>query len=114
MAQRWHLKLGLPSSTIFTKYVGGKHLHPTELIEKNGETIQASAELSDDEWAIILTADIKSIGQTWVLGYDQGVNNGKITIHGKTFTMPANMPTVLAVYDSTNTSTTDVDSIETH
>ena len=114
MAQRWHLKLGLPSSAVFTKYLNGKHLHPTTLVEVDGELMPASEELNNDDWAIILTADIKSIGETWVLGYDQKKDNGVINISGKTFVLPDSIPTVLAVYDSTKSSTTDVESIGTH
>ena len=113
-AQRWHLKLGLPSSAVITKYVGGKHLHPTELVEKSGVLVPASEELTGDDWVILMTADIKSIGSVWNLQYDQGMNNGVINVGGNIITMPANIPTVLAVYDSDVSSTVDVDIIGTH
>ena len=113
-AQRWHLKLGLPASVVFTRYNGTKHLHPTELINKNGNLIQAKDELVGEGWVVLMTADIKAIGTTWTLQYSQGVNNGVITVGGKKIVLPSTIPTVLAVYDTEASSSIDVDTIGTH
>ena len=124
-AQRWHLKLGLPSSAVFVKYYNDNVRHkPTDLLrnedgtpktDENGSQILKMEEVQNGKYAILMTADIYAYGDTFILHYDQGVENGVITINGKKYTFGDNFNgqeikgTVLGVYDADSTSTVDID-----
>ena len=100
-AQRWHLKLGLPTSAVFTFYDGNKHIQPLDKVNYEGDMIPAYQVIQglDDtasNYAIVMTANIKSIGSPWNLAYEQNVgngdpqdvhswSNGTVTISGNTF-----------------------------
>ncbi len=114
-AQRWHLKLGLPSSVAFVPYRNGIHVDPTDDVTlSDGTVCKAFEELEKGNTVILMTADIKAIGDTYILGYDQGNNNGRVVINGKTYNFGSDIPTLIAVYDGTKNSTVDVDFIGTH
>ncbi len=95
-AQRWHFKVGLPSSAVFVE-------HNSKI---SAEEIK---KISNDEHVIVLAVDIKAIGDTYVLGYNHQGTNGTIQVSGVTYAMPSNIPPVLAVYSANKSSIQDVD-----
>ena len=123
-AQRWHLKLGLPSTAVFIKYDkdGIRHLPTEELVDESGNPIVKDGgehklkyeELQDKRYAIIMTAEIYAYGDTYTLKYDQGTINGKAKIGNKTYTFGNNYNgqeikgTILSVYDAEGSSDLDV------
>lgn len=140
-AQRWHLKLGIPSSSVFTLYRNGKHLQAEDEITYGGNDIKAYELIKNSgKYVIVMTANIKSIGDTWILYYGQNVDkdrhlaenerqwfNGNITVDGITYhtnylgsydkngnLIPSEFRVVLAVYDASDTSAVDYDIIGTH
>lgn len=106
-AQRWHLKIGLPSSAVFVEH--GKE-----------PTTENLAKYVNDKYLILCTADIRVIGDTYVLKYDQKEDNGSINVQRKdgtwsgTIKMPNNIPPVLAVYSTVKTSAYDIDIVSSH
>ena len=100
-AQRWHFKLGLPSSAVIVEH--GKN-----------PTIDEINKLSTGNHVILMTADIQSIGDTFVLRYSHKNNNGRIKLGGKTYTMGNDLPPVIAVYSANKTAVQDVDIRGTH
>lgn len=140
-AQRWHLKLGIPSSAAFTMYLDGKHINPTDTVTYNGQDMQAADVISESgKYVIVMTANIKSIGDTWILYYGQDVDkgrqlaqdendwsNGHIQVNGVNYNfhylgsydddgklIPSEFRVVLAAYDASNTAEVDYDIIGTH
>ena len=117
--QRWHLKLGLPSTAQFVAY-RGKHVSPNDLITVNGKTIHAGDEFKPDDkgncdYVILMTADIKVLGDTYNLEYSQGGNNGVFKAsNGKTFRFGNEIPTLIGVYGIGDTNTPDLDIMQTH
>lgn len=95
MAQRWHFKIGVPSSTVFVP----------KGLDVNKETIDM---VMNTDSAIIATADIQSIGDTYVLRYTQPQVN-TIRVNGATFTIPSGTPPVFGVFSSSKSSSTDID-----
>jgi hypothetical protein len=124
--QRWHLKLGTPSSAKFTAYVDrdgdgvAEHVSPDTYVTYSDGTIgTAGDEYSDsDRYVILLTADITAIGETYSLHYTQGTKNGTIEVNGKKFTFTdlehGGIPTLIAVYSTTSSSLDDVDTMQSH
>lgn len=103
-AQRWHLKIGLPSSSVFTVYgKGNTRLKPYdevvakqgadgvswELADKTGSTtsqkVRAMDVIKNGDYAILVTANIRAVGPVWNLYYSQHKNNGKATINGSLY-----------------------------
>ena len=61
-----------------------------------------------------MTADIKAGGEIWNLKYDQGKDNGRIEVNGKTYTFTSDdIPTLIAVY-SVDSNQEDVDIKSSH
>lgn len=125
MAQRWHLKLGLPSSAVFTLFENGKHYRPLDDKVIDGNKVKAFEEVQNGNYAILMTANLKAIGHVWNLYYTQEANNGTFVINGKTYEIKTNFnefttgraddsQVLLAVYDNNITSKVDVDTIGTH
>lgn len=156
-AQRWHLSIGVPSSSTFVAYrEKGIHLAPEDnwyvasyvedgvtktkqfskafltasvadkeydvgtafLISGTEYTItneyQAGKEYNDnDDYVILMTADIKAIGDEWNLKYSTGNDNGYITVDGTTYTFDGTIPTFIAAYD-TKSSLVDISTQHTH
>ncbi len=156
-AQRWHLSIGVPSSSTFVAYrEKGFHLAPednwyvasyvkdgvtktkqfskafltanvvdkeydvgtTFLLSGTEYTItneyQAGKEFNDnDDYVILMTADIKAIGDEWNLKYSTGNDNGYITVDGTTYTFDGTIPTFIAAYD-TKSSLVDISTQHTH
>ena len=143
-AQRWHLKMGVPSSAIFTPYIDGKHLAPEDTIKYGGNEVLAYEMIEKSgKYAIVMTANIKTFGDVWELYYGQDVDkdrqlattdeewsNGHVMIkdvrydfnylgtHDKNGNpVPSEFRVVLAVYgthDDSETSASDYDIIGTH
>lgn len=124
-AQRWHLKLGLPSSAVFTLVENGVHYEPFEDKVVNGEKMKAYEEVANGNYVIVMTANIKSMGDIWNLYYTQEANNGVFNIGGKTYRIETDFyeyttgnvddsQVVLAIYENKTTSEVDVDTIGTH
>lgn len=114
-SQRWHLKLGLPSSVAYVAYRNKTHLDPMDTINlSDGKTIKAIDEFKSGNYVIIMTAHINVIGNKFSLGYNQGADNGVIDINGKKYTFGDNIPTVLGVYECSTNATVDIDFVGTH
>lgn len=130
--QRWHLNSKLPSSTAVVLY-RGQHNLPLQTITVAGKEINAMDEISqgDDEWLLIVTADITCDGEVYSLHYSQGENNGIITSEGTTYTFrdgaassaiqkgslqgnKFTVPTLLAVYRANETNEVDYQIMQTH
>lgn len=98
-AQRWHMKFGLPSSTVFVE--SGKT--PTK---ENLDATQSGNSV------VLLTADIISIGSVYTLRWDQpGVSSFSVTKDNasRTFNIRnSGIPPVIAIYDLSETSQIDV------
>jgi hypothetical protein len=113
--QRWHLTLGVPSSAVFVPYRNKRHILPTdEVISADGREIAAYEEIKNGNYVILMTADIKAIGRKYVLGFDQGANNGVLRIKGKSYSFGADLPNVFAVYDAEGSAVSDIDFTGTH
>lgn len=118
--QRWHLTLGLPSSSQFVAYRNGNRIQPNQLIEKDGELIYAVEEFKADargncDWVILMTADIKVMGSVYNLQYSQGIDNGMYEAqNGHRFCFGDDIPTVIGVYGIGNTTKPDIDIMQTH
>lgn len=143
-AQRWHLKMGVPSSAIFTPYIDGKHLAPEDTIKYGGNEVLAYEMIEKSgKYAIVMTANIKTFGDVWELYYGQDVDkdrqlattdeewsNGHVMINDVRYDfnylgthdkngnpVPSEFRVVLAVYgthDDSETSASDYDIIGTH
>lgn len=116
--QRWHGKLGLPSSSVFVPHD----------IEVNSDNIKL---IMNDEFAIICTAEIIAIGSVWSLHYSQPWFT-RMTINGEVYSTSAHypghrtssgnnnyecpdcLPPIIAIYASDNSSVGDVEIIGTH
>jgi hypothetical protein len=98
-AQRWHMKLGLPSSSVFV--TAGQPVN-----KANIDTVKSGNAV------ILMSADIISIGELYSLRWKQpGITSFTVTKGGKT--TPFNiansgLPPVIALYDLTNTAVIDV------
>ena len=124
-AHRWHLKLGLPSSAVFTLVENGVHYKPLEEKMVDGEKVKAYEETANGDYAIVMTANIKAIGDVWNLYYTQETHNGVFKIGEKRYSIDSDLyhfttgdvadsQIVLAIYDNNTTSEVDVDTISTH
>lgn len=97
-AQRWHLKLGIPSSAVFTFYdeVTGERHNALDEITWNNKKMKAYEPISESgNYVIVMTANIKALGETWNLYYshadgdndaeDVFYDNGVIKLNGKNY-----------------------------
>lgn len=99
-AQRWHFKVGVPSSAVFVK-------HGDEPTKENIEKYMS------DDGVILLTNDIQAIGNTYSLRYVQNeVTTFKVG--GKVYLLPAGIPPIMAVMSANKSAVTDVDITGTH
>lgn len=143
-AQRWHLKVGLPSSAVFVKYNNDNVRNiPTDILkDKHGDIVYDTngvpkmnyQEIQDGHYVILMTAELTSYGERWTLAYDQEGYNGKaelptykIGMNGKevgngnkvfefgdNFNGQEIKGTILAIYDAGDNSTVDIDITGTH
>lgn len=78
------------------------------------EKYNAGKEFNNNEdYVILMTADIKAIGDVWNLKYDAGEDNGNITINGTKYHFGSNLPTFIAAYDTVS-SAVDISTQQTH
>lgn len=114
--QRWHGKIGLPSSSVFV---------PT------GEAVTNDSInwLMNDNFVIVCTAEIIAVGDIWSIHYSQpwfktmnidGVTFGTSThypghrvenANGESVPCPDCLPPIIAVYSSANSSIDDIEII---
>lgn len=108
MAQRWHLTLGLPSSTVFVEASHEPDVHEI-------------AKYKNAEYVILATVDIRALGQVWNLQYIS--TNDPITIINKDGTTSKidipeeilingvrhKIPTAITVYQTVETPPDDID-----
>ena len=116
--QRWHGKLGVPSSSVFV---------PSGMAV-NTNTIKY---VMNEEWAIVCTAEIIAIGDVWSISYSQPwfktmeINNGiystsqhypghRIYQGDDSVPCPNCIPPIIAVYSSESSSVDDVEIVQTH
>ena len=117
--QRWHGKIGLPSSSVFV---------PT------GEdvTSQSIQWLMNDNFVIVCTTEVIAVGDVWSIHYSQpwfktmsidGVTFATSTHYpghrvensnGESVPCPDCLPPIIAVYSSANSSVDDIEIIGTH
>ena len=117
--QRWHGKIGLPSSSVFV---------PT------GEEVTNDSInwLMNDNFVIVCTAEIIAVGDIWSIHYSQpwfktmnidGVMFGTSThypghrvenANGESVPCPDCLPPIIAVYSSANSSIDDIEIIGSH
>ena len=117
--QRWHGKIGLPSSSVFV---------PT------GEDVTNDSInwLMNDNFVIVCTAEIIAVGDIWSIHYSQpwfktmnidGVTFGTSThypghrvenANGESVPCPDCLPPIIAVYSSANSSIDDIEIIGSH
>jgi hypothetical protein len=78
------------------------------------EKYNAGSEFNDnDDYVILMTADIKAIGDEWNLKYKTGEDNGNITINGTKYHFGSSIPTFIATYDTVS-SLADISTQQTH
>jgi hypothetical protein len=102
-AQRWHYSLGLPSSSVAVE----KGKEPTEANIKDLRNSTTKV--------LLLAADIKAVGDTYVLQYKSLNNNG--TVHFRGFpprSLKAVPYPVINVYSINKSSADDLDIFGTH
>ncbi len=140
-AQRWHVKLALPSSTTPVPLgfdPSGKLVYDkshtiydkeVEYVFKDGSKKRIKAyewcKQEENRYAILATVKIQSSGQVWYLGYNFGWGSGEETVSEPDYGNPPfieisgkkvyldGIPTVLGVY-GTESSTEDVEIKQTH
>lgn len=105
-AQRWHMKLGLPSSAVVVRHG----------VEPDVDTVK---EFASKNYIILCTADIRAVGDTYILKYDQYGHNGRIRVQNEegtwvTVTLPSNIPPVIGVFSTVKSSMHDIDIVGTH
>lgn len=111
-AQRWHFTMGLPTSAMFNKTykVGDRYYHATS----DDEIRRGATEIQKGNYVILMTAKIIAPGEVWNLRYDQGEDNGVITVDGNTYKFTTDMiPNLIAVY-SPSSNEEDIDLKESH
>ena len=124
--QRWHGKLGLPSSAIFVPH----NTKSDELTEVNEETIEYVMGENQDDWVIVCTAETIAIGAVWSIYYSQpwfdtltiNGNSFKTSAHypghrvtdgnGNSVECPDCIPPIISVFGKT--SVDDVEIVQTH
>lgn len=79
--QRWHGKLGLPSSSVYVPH--GEDV--------NGKTIEYLMGENVDDWEIICTAEVIAVGAVWSLAYSQPWFD-TMTINGEPYRTSAHYP----------------------
>lgn len=117
--QRWHGKIGLPSSSVFV---------PTGE-DVTSESIQW---LMNDNFVIVCTTEVIAVGDVWSIHYSQpwfktmsidGVTFATSTHYpghrvensnGESVPCPDCLPPIIAVYSSANSSVDDIEIIGTH
>lgn len=104
-AQRWHMKMGLPSSTIFVEHG----------VTPNEDSIKA---IKATEGVVLMTADIIVIGDVYTLRYAQpGLTEFTVRVKGQTKTFNVaglGLPPIVGLMDANLTASSDVSVQSTH
>lgn len=114
-AQRWHFKVGVPSSSVFVRHDSTQSFNPSRVI-----TNDMVEEFKTSDYIILATADIMVVGEIYALKYDHENDNGSIRIRKKDgswsseWRLPTNIPPVLAVYSAELTTEYDISITKTH
>ena len=136
--QRWHGKLGVPSSAVFVPHAYTASGTPipdrntTTLTPVNSNSIEW---VMNDDWAIICTAEIIAVGDVWSIYYSQpwfksmtvsGQMYNTVTAgnehypghrvykNGVSEECPHCLPPIIAIYSSDSSSVDDVEIVQTH
>nr|WP_255807588.1 glycine-rich protein [Cohnella mopanensis] len=101
-AQRWHFHMGLPSSAV--------------AVPKGAKPTQASIQaIAKNTMVLLMAADIKSVGDTYVLQYSNPNGNGDVNIDGINSWPTTSIPyPIMAVYSANKSSALDLDTFGTH
>ncbi|QUI25850.1 hypothetical protein HZI73_23655 [Vallitalea pronyensis] len=100
-AQRWHFTFKLPSSAIFTP-------HGQPMTKANVESVMNNTSV------IVAAADIKAVGDTYVLQYEHPTGNGSVTIAGTTHSLASIPYSVYAIYSAKKSAANDLSISGTH
>jgi hypothetical protein len=99
-AKRWHFTLGLPSSAV--------------VIDAGAAFNDANAaKYRNANGVILMTAVIRASGDKFTLEYRHS-ENGTFSMGGNTYTLPDNIPNVIAVYSGSRSSKDDLAIRRTH
>lgn len=123
--QRWHLKLGAPSSSLFLPYsalfkgdnASAIHLNPLEYQLDGVQNKDILRELKNDgtpRYVILVGIDTIAIGNTWYLEYEAYKEPQVIKINGETITLDTSIKDIIAAYDAVDSSPIDVTITGTH
>ena len=100
-AQRWHFTTGLPSSSV--------------VVRKGLVVNQTNVDiLKTKNSVLLLTLDIKSVGESYILQYKGDGQNSSVTIAGATRNLGVIPFPIIAVMSATKTSGDDLDTSGTH
>lgn len=98
-SQRWHFKVGLPSSTV--------------TVPHNKPFTQSNI-LANNNSVIIMALDIKIYGETYNLDYKHPSGNGTVTLAGKDYDLNSIPYNVITVYSTNKSSAEDLSTSGTH
>lgn len=91
--KRWHFTLGLPSSAV--------------VVDKGAEpSIDNISKYKNGNGVVIMAADIYATSDLYILSYNLP-NSGSFTLNDVTYTLPADIGSVIAVYNGTGKSAKD-------
>jgi len=137
--QRWHGKLGVPSSAVFVPHA--YKATGTPIADRNTTTLtpvnsETTSWVMNDDWAIICTAEIIAVGDVWSIYYSQpwfktmtvsGQMYNTVTVGGEHYPghrvyndkgqseeCPHCLPPIIAIYSSDSSSVDDVEIVQTH
>jgi hypothetical protein len=136
--QRWHGKLGVPSSAVFVPHAYTATGAP--IADRNTTTLtpvntESTSWVMNDDWAIICTAEIIAVGDVWSIYYSQpwfktmtisGQMYNTVTAGDKHYPghreykngvseeCPHCLPPIIAIYSSDSSSVDDVEIVQTH
>jgi len=102
-AQRWHYSYALPSSAV--------------AVEKGQKPTQSNINaIRKNTMVLIMAADIKAVGDTYVLQYSIPGNqtNGTTNINGANWSLSSIPYPVIAIYSANNSSADDLNTSGTH
>lgn len=99
--QRWHYKLGLPSSSVLVK----KGQKPTQL--------NVDEAMDNEKYALVMAVTTYAQGDVWTLEYKQPWQK-EVEVEGVKYPKPDNIPVIIAIQSSEDTAVMDVQTNKTH